>query len=106
MVEFEPVNGHTLNDAIATVGYLPGMLSHGLQLSVSEQFDATYPFGGWVPFEGFNFNADKLTLTYAGDPDEVAIARVQIGKETVLVFRHAWVAIIQENGDFEVARLD
>jgi hypothetical protein len=47
-----------------------------------------------------------LHIQYPYDKALAAIAEIEFRKETILVFPHAWVCIIQENGSFEVARMD
>lgn len=77
-----------------------------------EIFAKTYAHGGgWNPFEGFKLvirDDGRRTIKYPGDPALVELAsavRPTTG-ETIVVFQHAWVMVIQPNGDFEISRMD
>ena len=107
MTRFEPVNNHGACTVEAAVGIIPDMVSEHSPLKVAEQFNHGYSHGGgWNPFKGFEFDPVALTLKYPGDLAYYAIAQATVHDETILVFSHAWVAIVQKNGDFEVARMD
>jgi len=93
--------------AIARCGLIPDMLRTADPRPAREQFDAAYAHGGgWLPFRGFKFNAKNQSITYPGDPSLLPLARGKLRDETILIYPHAWVGILQPNGDFEVARMD
>jgi hypothetical protein len=90
---------------IADLGYIPSFLSKDDPRPAKEQFNANYPFGGWRPMQGFRLRDDN-SLSYPGDPPLRPIAETQLRDELILVYPSAWVAIIQRDRAFEVARLD
>lgn len=87
------------------LGYLPQFLSEDDPRSAKEQLDKNYPFGGFQPFEGFTMLPDG-NLAYPGDPPTILIAEAQLRDETIRFYQHAWVAVVQKDGSFEVARMD
>jgi hypothetical protein len=87
------------------LGFLPDFLSPGDPRPAAEQFDANYHFGGWTPFKGFKLLEDN-SLKYPGDPKMPPLAKAQLRDELILFYESAWVAIIQPDSSFEVARLD
>lgn len=71
-----------------------------------EQLDTAYRHGGgWNPFNGFRLTASNC-LVYHGDPPMAQIAMGKMRDETILMYEHAWVAIIQPDRSFEVCRMD
>lgn len=107
MITFTPVNGCNEGQVSRAVGILDTMATEEWKVPVAEQFQKTYAHGGgWMPFDGFIFDPEELTLSYPGDPVMPAIAKAQVNDETILVFSHAWVAIVQSDGSYEVARMD
>jgi hypothetical protein len=90
-------------------GLLPQFLSREDPLPAVEQLDAAYSHGGgWRKFEGFTLTEldGALALEYAGDPPMREVSRTTLRGEVICLFRHSWVAVIQPNGGFEVARMD
>lgn len=72
----------------------------------AKQLDQGYAHGGgWSPFNGFIHEGDFI-LRYPGDPSMPPLAKCQLGDETILAYPHAWFAIFQPDGSFEVARMD
>jgi hypothetical protein len=49
---------------------------------------------------------DGYRLAYPGDPIFKPIAACFMRNETILLYEHDVVAIVQEDGTFEVARMD
>jgi hypothetical protein len=45
-------------------------------------------------------------MHYPGDPDFPPVAKLQFRDETVVFYDSAFVAIIQPDGSYEIARLD
>jgi hypothetical protein len=88
------------------LGMLPYMLSANDPRSAREQFGAGYLHGGgWRPFEGFKL-LDGGRIKYPGDPTLKPIAMMQLRNETIFFYDGAWVAIVQPDGSFEIARMD
>jgi hypothetical protein len=96
---------------IDMLGYIPYFLAEDDPRPAREQFDDRYaPGGGWRPLGGFTLDKNG-SLLYPGDPPLGCLAQTVLHNNTckseiILVYEHAWVAIIQSNGDFEVARMD
>jgi hypothetical protein len=91
------------------LGYLPQFLSDADPRPAKEQIHSNY-VAGWQPFEGFTMlpNGD---LAYPEDPDTRLLYASVLHPNTtrteyIHFYEHAWLAIIQLNGTFEVARLD
>ena len=73
----------------------------------AEQFSDRYSFGGgWRDFDGFLLDPDKLTLKYPGDPAYKPLAMMRLREETILIYHHAWVCIVQPDGKYSVSRMD
>lgn len=87
------------------LGALPGFLDPADPRPAREQFQARYQWGGWSPTPGWRMRADGV-LQYPGDDPLPVLAETILGTERVLFYPHAWVAIVQPDGAFEVARLD
>lgn len=95
------------------LGLIPSFLSEHDPRPVKEQINEGYAHGGgWSKFDGFDIKGFdpvdpmKTSIRYPGDPPFQCIAWVALRNEVVLVFGYSWVAIVQENGDYEIARLD
>jgi hypothetical protein len=86
-------------------GLIPSFLNEEDERSAAQQFGEMYKFGGWRPFEGFTLGEDN-SLTYPGDPPLKPMAWAKLRDEVIIVYRHAWVAVIQPDRSFEVARMD
>jgi hypothetical protein len=93
---------------IDIVGYTPEFLSEDSEDDAVKQLDEHYSHGGgWRDFEGFTFvDGDEPKLTYPGDPPTNAIAHWKLRDERIILFEHAWVAVVQPDGKFRVARMD
>ena len=88
------------------LGFLPSMIDDTNPLSAREQFDHNYKHGGgWRPFEGFTM-LQNGNLQYLQDPPTRLLFETKLREETILFYEHAWVAIIQPDGSFEVCRMD
>jgi hypothetical protein len=86
------------------LGFLPGFLSEDDPRPAAEQF-ADHYIGGWFPLPGCTLGPN-LTLLYPGDPALRPRAMTQLRHEVIIVYDHDFVAIIQPNREFEVARMD
>jgi hypothetical protein len=47
-----------------------------------------------------------MTIKYPEDPELRAIARIKVNNEAVYIFPYGWVLIMQEDGSWEIARID
>ena len=96
------------NDHFA--GLLPGFLSADDPRPAVEQLDENYAHGGggWVPFKGFKLvtRLNKYGLEYEDDPVMAELSRGVLRDETIVLFNGSWVAVIQKDGSYEVARMD
>lgn len=95
-------------EAFDLVGFIPHMLSEGNPDDAVTQLNNGYAHGGgWHDFPGFTFvDGPTPSLTYPGDPPMLAVASWQLRDERIILFDSAWVAVVQPNGDFRVARMD
>jgi len=87
------------------LGYLPGFLRLDDPRSAKEQIHERY-ISGWHPFQGAMTLRPDDKLKYPGDPLITPLARSQLRDERIVLYEHDWVAIIQPDRSFEVARLD
>jgi len=91
------------------IGMIPMWLSEDDPRPAKEQLHTGYLHGGgWHPFEGFRMapKEDMWWLLYPGDPPTRSLAYCKLRDEIIVVYEHAWVAIIQKDGSFEVTRMD
>ena len=88
-------------------GLIPHMLREADSRPAAEQFNERYAHGGgWRPMAGWSYDESTGEISYPGDPALSPIASIGLRDETIIIYQHAWVAIIQANGDLEVARMD
>lgn len=90
---------------MAHLGFLPAWLNENDPRPAREQLDTSYPFGGFQPFDGFTLGK-KNELRYPGDPPQRPLAEARLRDELVVFYASSWVAIIQPDHSFVVARLD
>jgi hypothetical protein len=92
------------------VGYTPSFINPDSEDDAQTQLHRNYAHGGgWHDFDGFTLSdreGDEPKLLYPGDPPTHAIAHWKLRDERIVLFEHAWVAIIQPDGSFRVARMD
>lgn len=89
------------------LGLIPFMISENDPRPAREQFDENYQHGGgWKSFKGFEMlsNGD---MQYDGDftPTRL-VAEAQFRNEVIRLYESSWVAIVQQDGSFEVSRMD
>lgn len=92
---------HKFEDSL---GFLPDFLAINDPRPAREQFEERYRFGGWRPMKGWKLDGTKLR--YPGDPAFKLLACSQLRDETIYLFESAWVVIVQQDGSFEVSRMD
>lgn len=91
----------------ADLGRIPSFLFCDDPRSAREQFDERYAFGGgWRPMPHWQYDKETRAIAYPGDPPLHPIAETTLRDELILLYPSAWVAIIQPDGAFEVARMD
>ena len=87
-------------------GLIPMMLDEDDPRPAKEQLDGNYQHGGgWRPMKNFKAD-DDLTLRYPGDPPMKPRAMMLLRNERIVVYDYGFVAIVQKDGGFEVARMD
>ncbi len=86
------------------LGYIPSFLSVNDPRPAREQIASAY-CGGWSSFHGFTM-LHSGNLSYPGDPEIMLLAETRLRNEIIRFYYCAWLAIIQPDGSFEVARLD
>lgn len=91
---------------IEHLGIIPTFLDSDNSRSAAEQIDDNYQHGGgWRSFKGFKRVGD-YNLQYPDDPVYNALALTQLRDEVIVFYDHAWVAVFQPDGSFDVARID
>lgn len=89
------------------LGMLPYWLHEGIKDSAAQQLNKHYQHGGgWRPFHGFTFYKDSHAIEYPGDPEHKPVAEIHFRDERIYVYDHAWVAIVQPDGTYEICRMD
>ena len=86
-------------------GYIPGFLDEDDPRPVAEQFNERY-MGGWNPQDKFKHNPRTGEMFYPGDPPMPPVAAFKWKDEMVMLYPHAYVAIFQADGSFEICRMD
>ena len=91
---------------LQTLGALPDMLDANDPAPAREQLDRGYrDGGGFRPLSGWYLGADDV-LHFPGDRPYRPIAELRMRDERILVFECSFVAVIQSDRSFEVARID
>jgi|KBSMisStandDraft_5_1062788.scaffolds.fasta_scaffold117912_2 hypothetical protein len=89
------------------LGLIPFWLSHDDPDPAWKQIDKNYGHGGGWRHGDMNFHMDAHhVLRYPGDPPLNPLAQARLRDELIVFYDHAIVAIVQEDGSFEVARID
>jgi hypothetical protein len=88
------------------LGFLPDFLSESDPRPAKEQIDMAYGHGGgWNSFYGFTM-LPSGDIAYSGDPPTRLLYEAKLRSETIRFYEHAWVAILQQDGSYEIARID
>lgn len=102
---------------MSAAGMLPSWCDDKDPRPAKEQINEHYSWaGGWQKFDGFTLvNAKKrgeARLEYPGDPSAREVSRAWLeaggqrkGRETLILFTSDWVAVVQEDGSYEIARI-
>ena len=76
------------------LGFLPMIFNDEDPRPAREQANDRYAHGGgWRPQDGFKMQVRDHSIKYPGDP-------------RLYVYDYGYVAVVQMNGKFEVARMD
>jgi len=103
MINFELKHPQATREML---GYIPGFLNeHDKDDAVAQLHKCYAHGGGWCPFEGFTMLPNG-NLQYPGDPPTRLLAEGKLRKEVIRIYEHAWVAVVQPDGAFIVARMD
>ena len=98
------INGIIWTNARAAGG-IPSFLNVHDTRPARVQFNENYAHGGgWCSFPGFV--RTENAIQYPGDPPREEIARAKLRDETIIIYQGAWVAIVQPDGSFDIARMD
>lgn len=96
--------------SIDALGYLPDFLDDNDPRPAREQFNTAYAHGGgWNPRpadSGIELNIATGVYTFPDDPPQTPIGITKLRDETILVYEHGVVAILQADGSYEIARMD
>jgi hypothetical protein len=91
---------------LAALGYLPDFIDAEDPRDARTQLDAGYKhFGGFSAMKGFRLDTDNW-LHFPGDPPLPPIAQARLRAELICVYQGDWVAVIQPDRSFVVARMD
>jgi hypothetical protein len=93
------------------LGYLPDFWLESDPRSAKEQANTSYAHGGgWNTIESSvtsKFVMEENGLRYPGDPLIELLAEGRLhDKETIRIYNHAFVAIVQDDGTYEICRMD
>jgi len=102
MIRFTLLHPRMTHDAL---GIVPEFFSEHDPAPAREQIEKNYQHGGgWNPFPGFTMT--DVGLRYPGDPIMQVLAEANLRDETIRFYDHSWLAIIQPDGSYEIARVD
>lgn len=91
--------------SIEMLGFIPSFLDENDPRPAREQFNTNY-VSGWCPFKGHIMNPTNRAIEYPGDPPLLPLAMTHLRDETIIVYNYAWVAILQPDETYEIARMD
>ena len=92
---------------IQYAGYIPGWLREDDPRPVQEQLDSAYAAqGGFRPQNGFKYFSVSGAMKFPGDPAMMPCCTIMIRDELVIIYKHGYVAIVQADKSFVIARMD
>jgi hypothetical protein len=109
VIEIELLHPNVRHDVF---GILPEFLDQNDPRPAREQFNERYAHGGgWSPSKGWQLLKDdsiyySKSVEEGEDPRHPPLARIKFRDESIVIYDHAWVAIIQKDRSFEVSRMD
>lgn len=92
--------------SLNALGFIPHFLNERNSKSAREQIDDNYRHGGgWRSFKGFTMLPNG-NLSYPGDPVVQMLAETKLRDEVIRFYEHSWIAIVQSDGSYDIARID
>jgi hypothetical protein len=89
------------------LGYIPDFLSEDDPEPAAKQIDKNYTHGGgWESFKHHRMNPKTYAIKYPGDPALRPLASAWLRNELILYYQGSWVAIVQPDGAWDIARVD
>lgn len=102
MIKFQLIHPRATHEML---GFIPEFLSANDSRPAKEQIHSAYAHGGgWHSFPGFKMT--PAGLAYHGDSPMPLLAEARLRQEIVRIYDCAWVAIVQPDGSYDVARID
>lgn len=87
------------------LGHLPTFFIDSDPRPAREQIEERYEHGGgWIPQDGFTM--ENNILRYPKDPPYRPLAMARLRDEVLIFYPYSFLAIVQPDGSFEVARVD
>lgn len=71
----------------------------------SDPRPAREQLSGWVPVEGWDMDHETGMIYYPGEPPFYPVAEGFLREEKILVYPFDWIAVVQPDKSFEVARM-
>ena len=95
-------------DILEGLGFIPTFISANSEDGIAKQIDNNYQHGGgWRHYDGFKMGSQhELISQYPEDPPLFPLAIGTLRGEKLYFYDYAWCAVVQEDGTFEVARID
>jgi hypothetical protein len=108
VIELEILNSQVNPEVF---GKIPEFLDPKDPRPACEQFHQRYAHGGgWHPMKGWQLLEDNSIWYSTGDEEDesplVPLAQIKFRNESIFIYDHAWVAIIQPDRSFEISRMD
>lgn len=91
------------------LGLIPTFLSEDVPLPAWQQINDNYQHGGgWNSFKDrWSLDLVTMTLSYPEDPPMKPLAcAILHGEEHIYIYTHGWVLILQDNMQWDLARID
>lgn len=87
------------------LGLLPSFFREDDPRPAREQINERY-ISGWHPMPGCGLRDGTRYMVYPGDPPAHFRAVTMLREEQIVLYEHDWLAIVQRDGSFEIARID
>lgn len=102
---------YLLHGGPESLGLLPQFFLLDDPRPAAEQINERYAHGGgWSPFKGFEAviigDPRGWRITYPGDPPYFALAFCELRNEIVILFQREWLMVVQEDGTWQITRVD
>ena len=89
------------------LGLLPMIFDSNDPRPAREQANERYAHGGgWNPQEGWELNPSNGNAMYPGDPPMWPLAMAELNDERLYLYPYGYVAVVQQDGGFEMCRMD